>query len=156
MKDICKDKWILCGDFNSTRRQEERRGKNWSSRVTDLFNSLIQDLAIIDLPMNNQSFTWSNMQRNPTMARLDRFLVSTEWDQEFPLTKVESLPRVTSDHFPILLSSESNVPRTRKIFRFEDVWLTHEDLVSKLPSWWQEEREEKTAMLLFTAKLRHC
>ncbi|XP_020104715.1 uncharacterized protein LOC109721473 [Ananas comosus] len=76
------------------------------------------------------------------MARLDRFLVSTEWDQEFPLTKVESLPRVTSDHFPILLSSESNVPRTRKIFRFEDVWLTHEDLVSKLPGWWQEERED--------------
>lgn len=71
-----------------------------------LFNELISELALIDPPMMNQQFTWSNMQQNPVLARLDRFLISTEWDQDFPLSKVVALPRVTSDHCPILLTVE--------------------------------------------------
>nr|CAD1832569.1 unnamed protein product [Ananas comosus var. bracteatus] len=89
LKDCCKGKWILCGDFNSTRSQNERKGKTWSSRATNLFNTLIKELELIDLSMANQSFTWSNLQSNPTLARLDRFLVSTEWELEFPLSKVD-------------------------------------------------------------------
>lgn len=61
LKECCIGKWIVCGDFNSTRGQEEQRGKTWSSKATLLFNDLIKGLALIDLPMVNQSFTWSNM-----------------------------------------------------------------------------------------------
>lgn len=124
----------MCGDFNSTRCQEERRGKTWSSGATNLFNTLIKELVLIDLPRINQSFMWSNMQRNPTLARLDHFLIFTEWEQKFPLSKVESLPRVTSDHCPILLLAERNLTGTKKAFRFKEAWLNHEDLVSKLPT----------------------
>nr|CAD1829313.1 unnamed protein product [Ananas comosus var. bracteatus] len=114
---------------------EERRGKSWSSKASTLFNDLIMNLELINPPMINQSFTWSNMQKNPTLARLDRFLLSTEWDQEFPLTKVEALPRMTSDHCPILLYVERRMKKKKKIFRFEEAWLNHEGFISKLPDW---------------------
>lgn len=133
LKGCCKCKWVMCGDFNNTRNQDERRGKTWSSRATTLFNNLIYDLELIDLPMINQSFTWSNMQQNPTLARLDRFLVSTEWDQEFSISKVEILSIVTSDHCHILLTADKIVTRKKNIFRFEEAWLNHEDFLSKVP-----------------------
>ncbi|XP_020110396.1 uncharacterized protein LOC109725565 [Ananas comosus] len=52
-----------------------------------MFSDLINSLAVIDLPLSNQKFTWSNMQHCPTLATLDRFLISTEWDQYFPFNK---------------------------------------------------------------------
>nr|CAD1833443.1 unnamed protein product [Ananas comosus var. bracteatus] len=113
LNECCKGLWAVCGDFNNTRSQDERRGKMWSHRAMNLFNDLINELALIELPMANQSYTWSNMQRNPILAKLDRFLISTEWEQEFPLSKVKALPRVISDHCPILLSVERTARRKR-------------------------------------------
>ncbi len=77
LKPHCAGPWVLCGDFNLTRHQDERRGRPWCAKLMNLFSSLISDLELIDLPLANQQFTWSNMQRNPTLAKLDRFLVST-------------------------------------------------------------------------------
>ncbi|OAY83301.1 putative ribonuclease H protein [Ananas comosus] len=156
LKSFCKGCWIICGDFNCIRKQEERKGKIWSTRNMTLFNNLISDLALIDPPMMNQSFTWSNMQKNPTMARLDRFLISTEWDQEFSLSKVVALPRVTSDHWPILLSAQRDTKGRQKIFRFEEAWLNHDGFQSKVPGWWAEGGNKSSAVLTFSAKLRHC
>lgn len=158
LKVHCVGKWIICGDFNCTRGQEERRGKHWSTRATVLFNQLIMDLAMVDPPMSNQAFTWSNMQASPTMVRLDCFLVSTEWDLAYPLSRVDALPRTTSDHCPILLTPEACSRTKTKLFRFEGAWLNHEGFVSKLQGWWQEGSlgmQNKSAILKFTAKLRH-
>lgn len=41
----------------------------------NIFNDLIRYLEMIDLPMKDQAYTWSNMQSH---AKLDWFLVSTE------------------------------------------------------------------------------
>ncbi len=91
-------------------------------------NELIHDLALIDLPLKNQRFTWSNMQQAPALAKLDRFLVSTEWDSSFPRSDVEALPRVTSDHCPILLSTAAHSRGPNKLFRFEEFWLKQDSL----------------------------
>lgn len=156
LKRSCEGRWIICGDFNSIRSQEKRKGKTWSARATDRFNELIREQALIDPPMRNQSFMWSNMQKNPTLARLDRFLVSTEWDLDFPLSRVEALPRVTSDHCSILLTVEKHFKKRKKMFRFEDAWLNHEGFIDKVPGWWKEQAPEKSAVLTITEKLRHC
>lgn len=76
---------------------------------------------------------------------------------DFPLTKVEALPRVTSDHCPILLTAKrSDMLKKNKLFRFEKAWLNHGDFVSKLPGWWREGNQKKSAILTFVEKLRHC
>ncbi len=109
-----------------------------------------------DLPLGNQSFTWSNLQSDPTLAKLDCFLISPNWDQAFPLSNVNvtALPRITSDHSPIMLSSGGKLPT--QVFRFEQVWLTREDFRKLVPVWWNEVPRLGSSVLSVVAKLRHC
>ncbi len=154
LKSVCRGLWVICGDFNLTRYPTEKRGRGWSRRLMGMFNDLINELELIDLPMGNQNFTWSNMQRCPTLARLDRFLVSTEWDQTFPLSKMVVAPRITSDHCPILLNTGKK-PHTR-LFRIEEMWFAREDFCALIPQWWNEMGRKENSVLTFTAKIRHC
>ncbi len=128
--------WVLCGAFNLTSAREDRKGTGGGGiSASHMFNDLIDDLALINLPMKNQRFTWSNWQRSPILAKLDRFLVSTEWDATYPLSEVEALPRCTSDHCPILLSMGGKSARRGNVFRFEEVWLKREDFIANVPLW---------------------
>ncbi len=136
LKDVFYGLWAMCGDFNLTRCQQERKGRCWSGKLMAMFSVLLNELELIDLPITNQNFMWSNMQCNPTLAKLDRFLISTEWDQTFPLSNVVALPRITSDHTPLLLSSSDKL--VRRMFRFEEVWLKRDEFIKLMPVWWAE------------------
>ncbi len=158
LKNQCAGLWVLCGDFNFTRLHCERRGRCWSSKLMGRFSDLINELELMDLPIANQLFTWSNMQSTPTLAKLDRFLISTEWDSGFPFSAVTALPRITSDHSPLLLNT--NWKPTVSTFKFEKVWLTRADFNSLVPVWWNEALGGRlnggSNVLGFVAKLRHC
>lgn len=154
LKGVCNGCLIICGDFNFTRSQLELKGKTWSLKASNMFNDLIRFLELIDLPMKNQAFTWLNMQNHPTLAKLDPFLVSTEWDQHFLLSEVYALPRITSDHCPILLSSGGR--NKRNLFRLEEVWLRNDDFVKNIPVWWAKIQQNDSAIHSFNSKLLHC
>lgn len=104
--------------------------------------------------MKNQAYTWSNMQSSPTLAKLDRFLISIDWDQQFPLSAVEAMPKLTLDHYPILLSTGSTTKC--RMFRLEEVWLRNENFVKSIPGWWTKIQRNDSAFLFFSTKLRHC
>jgi hypothetical protein len=38
------------------------------------------------------------------MAMLDRVLMSVEWDNKYPLTKVNTLQKGVSDHSPLMIT----------------------------------------------------
>ncbi len=116
LKGECIGPWVVCGDFNFTRNQNERRGRCWSRKLMLMFSNLINELELVDLPLGNQQYTWSNMQSNPTMAKLDRFLISTEWDLIFPISNVTTLPRITSDHSHLLLATQKKT--SLRTFKF--------------------------------------
>ncbi len=88
------------------------------------------------------------------MAKLDRFHVSTEWDLIFSLSLVKALPRITSDHSPLLLSLPRKAPA--KLFRFERVWLSRADFCDLVSIWWNKISPKHTSSSTFAAKLRHC
>ena len=97
--------WCVGGDFNVIRRSSEKLG---GSRLTSSmrdFDSFISESELLDPPLRNASFTWSNMQESPVCKRLDRFLYSNEWGQLFPQGIQETLIRRTSDHWPIALDT---------------------------------------------------
>jgi endonuclease/exonuclease/phosphatase family metal-dependent hydrolase len=54
----------------------------------------------MDLPLAGGESTWVN---NTSWSRLDRFLVSPEWEFSYPGLMQKKLLRVCSDHVPILL-----------------------------------------------------
>lgn len=59
----------------------------------------------LDLEMSGGLYTWSNNQENPTLEKLDRILVSKNWEDIFPNVLVKKLPREISDHNPLIISS---------------------------------------------------
>jgi endonuclease/exonuclease/phosphatase family metal-dependent hydrolase len=55
--------------------------------------------------MSGRKYTWANNLATPTFEKLDRILVTTEWEEKFPLSTVQALTREVSDHTPLLLNS---------------------------------------------------
>ena len=57
------------------------------------FDEFINESGLLDPPLRNVAFTWSNMQVDPICKRLDRFLFSSEWESFFSQSLQEALPR---------------------------------------------------------------
>jgi hypothetical protein len=73
--------------------------------------------GLIDIPLVEGSFTWSNNQAPPSMTRIDRFLVFPDWEENFPDLIQRRLPLPLSNYFPILLDSGGLVRGSRS-FKF--------------------------------------
>lgn len=75
------------------------------------------------------------MQRTPSLTKLNRFLLSSEWDFSFPFSKGLVWPKPISDHIPIVLCG--NMPRGNpKPFKFENMWLNTPNFVEMVREWW--------------------
>jgi hypothetical protein len=72
---------------------------------------------------------------NPTFEKLDRFLVSPEWEEQYPLSIVTAMDRSLSDHAPLLLDTGNKTP-TNIPFRFQNVWMQREDFVQIVEKSW--------------------
>ena len=96
----------------------------------------IRDCELLDPPLRNAPFTWSNMQESPVCKRLDRFLYSNEWEHLLPQSLQEVLPRWISDHWTIVLDTNpfkwGPTP-----FRFENMWLQHPSFKECFSTWWR-------------------
>ena len=74
------------------------------------FANLIQDLELVDLPLENQRYTWA---RTNAASRIDRVIVTRAWITNFLGLKTICADRSLSDHWPVILHShreESRVP----------------------------------------------
>ncbi|RVW92453.1 hypothetical protein CK203_042697 [Vitis vinifera] len=69
-------------------------------------------------------------------SRLDRFLISEDWENHFSGVSQCILPRLVFDHFPFLLDG-GGVRRGSIPFRFENMWLKEEGFKELLRGWWQ-------------------
>ena len=67
------------------------------------FSEVLDELALRDLPLQGGPYTWSGGLNGQSRSRLDRFLVSEDWEFHFSGVTQCTLPRAASDHFPILL-----------------------------------------------------
>jgi hypothetical protein len=88
------------------------------------------------------------------MKRLGRYLVSKDLESIFPLALVYKLPRETSDHNPIILSTCIKPPLKNLNFRFELAWLKHPDFIPKVQELWDHLYSDKTAFDRIQLKLK--
>lgn len=94
------DLWLLIGDFNFYRCAKNRNKPGGNFNDTLVFNSIINHLGLIELPIKGRSYTWSNMQAFPLLQQIDWFFTSVAWTTLYPATIVLPFARVTSDHIP--------------------------------------------------------
>lgn len=100
------DAWCLVGDFNAVRNADERRGSSGTLNSQRLemreFNDFIYEMELLDLPLAGRKFTWRR-PNNQAKSRIDRYIVSAEWNVLWPNCSQLVLDRNISDHSPLLL-----------------------------------------------------
>jgi len=70
--------------FNVTRFLSERSGEARIYLAMLEFSNYISKQGLMDISLVGGSFTWSNNRAPPSRSRIDRFLVSLEWQTQFP------------------------------------------------------------------------
>jgi hypothetical protein len=116
---------------------------------------VIDSLDLREIEMSGRKFTWENSHKVPTYEKLDRVLISTEWEQNFPLATVDALSREISYHTPLLLSTmEKPKVRSQPPFRFELGWLLKEGFFELVSDVWNKEMRGGTPMQKWQSKIR--
>lgn len=112
----------VCGDFNMIRAVEEKNNDNIHWNRVELFNDFITQNGLIEIKNSGKRYTWSNNQSKVVLQILDRFLVSSKWEERFPLSTVTVTPRLFSDHAPIFLDTMEEEQKPPHHFRYERWW----------------------------------
>ena len=76
IRGIWDDPWCLGGDFNVTLSQREMSNQGRLTGAMRRFAQVVDELELLDLPMQGGLFSWSGGRNNQSWARLDRFLVT--------------------------------------------------------------------------------
>ncbi|XP_042043769.1 uncharacterized protein LOC121789349 [Salvia splendens] len=88
------------------------------------FAEAIEDCRLMDPGYDGAEFTWA---KNGLMERLDRVLISEMTPQLFDAIRVTNLPRIASDHGPLLVRCRlPNAHGGGRAFRFQNMWVRHE------------------------------
>ena len=106
-----------------------------------------------NLHLGGAKYTRSNHQSPPTLLRLDRFLVTSDWIDLYPEVCQIALPKPNSDHCPILL-----IYKTLKWgpspFRLEPMWLEDKRFSALIKEWWNSHVVNGWAGFKLSSKLK--
>jgi hypothetical protein len=111
---------IVGGDYNILRHPSEKNNDHYQARWPFLFNVVIDGLNLKELQLTGQKYTWANNLAIPTFEKLDWVLITTEWEEKYPLSSPRALSRDVSNHTPLLLNSgDSSLLATEPMFKFK-------------------------------------
>ncbi|XP_076931406.1 uncharacterized protein LOC143596536 [Bidens hawaiensis] len=120
LKESMMGLWLLLGDFNEVRSENERRNSEFNQANARRFNEFILTAGLHEYNMGGYKFTYIS-DNGEKFSKLDRFLVCQDFKDKWPEEAVTALSRHITDHCPIVLSTTTSdyghVP-----FRFFDSW----------------------------------
>ena len=145
--------WCYIEDFNIIRFPSERLGGSHLTPAMENFSEFIKELNLIDLSLKGGSYTWFSGSDQPSMSRIDRALVSHDWEDHHPDVIQWVLPHPISDHIPILVET-GRVLRGQSPFRFENMWLKTNGFIERVHSWWNQYSFSSTPSFVLAKKLK--
>ncbi|XP_060200547.1 uncharacterized protein LOC132628799 [Lycium barbarum] len=105
---IINQPWCIGGDFNVILHPEEKIGglPHRNAESYDFFECM-DSCGMMDIGYIGSNYTWCN-NWTPSLRiwkRLDRVFVNDQWAQKYNSNTVKHLPRVGSDHRPLLFKN---------------------------------------------------
>ena len=125
---------MVLSDFNLITKVFKKNQGNINLHMMGRFNSVINELELIDYPLVGRNFTGSNKRDSATMTRIDRILVSQEWESKFTNYQMTPASSSSSDHCPLTLRPMET--KHYKWFRFEACWLRKEGFLDVVKKAW--------------------
>ena len=83
IKDLWDVPWCIGGDFNEILYLNERFSGGRFSNSMRRFFDILNDLELRDHPLQGGPYTWSGGINSRSMSRLDRFLVTADWESHY-------------------------------------------------------------------------
>jgi hypothetical protein len=99
-------------------------------------------------------FTWSNMENPPILSKLDRILINADWNDSLPNSVASTLPRTTSDHFPLKIEVSTNIPRSQ-VFRYCNNWPLNPGFKDLVSSIWSSTPVKSDAIGTLVARVKN-
>ncbi|KAL6174610.1 hypothetical protein ACLB2K_051256 [Fragaria x ananassa] len=133
--------WVLMGDFNIIISPEEKLGGiGGVSNFMLNFSTFLNNNGLVSLQATGLPFTWTNKHVDDTVIfeRLDRAVSNANFLLNYPDSRLENLPIISSDHGPICLTLENPKRKSRKPFRFEAIWLSHHSFKPLVENIWKQ------------------
>jgi hypothetical protein len=59
---------MITGDFNMTRRSSDKNKPGGFNKWSVLFNSVIAQGELMEIPLSGRRYTWSNNQEDPLLS----------------------------------------------------------------------------------------
>lgn len=88
------------------------------------------------------------------LERLDRIVANYEWLNFYPEAHVQYLPRIHSNHCPLLLALHKNTPPRNNIFILKIMWLTHQEFPQLVDQIWNNNPHLLEAIENFTTLVK--
>ena len=147
------DPWLIGGDFNAFIHASEKMGGSSRRQGTcSLFSEWINNNSLYDLGFKGTKFTWS---RGSVAERLDRTISNGLWLNKFQEASTWHLPRIHSDHCPLLVhfGNSSGAREGKSLFRFQVAWLLNYGFNKLVREEWHVNAEYAQNVNNFTNKV---
>jgi len=129
------ENWMVVGDFNFYRSLSDRNRDGGNMQDIMVFNEVISNLGLLEIPLKGRNYTWSNMQSVPLLEQIDWVFTSSNWISTYPNTLMLPMARPTSDHTPCKIQIGTSIPKS-EVFRFENFWVEHPGFLELVQSTW--------------------
>ncbi|GAU42748.1 hypothetical protein TSUD_77850 [Trifolium subterraneum] len=149
----------MMGDFNEIAYPDEKKGgAPVDIRKCQNFNSWINDCNLLEVTTVGTRFTWRGPKwngRDRVFKKLDRILCNIDWRLKYHEGFAKVLPRVQSDHHPIIVLLKGEAATNRNCpFRFEAAWTSHVDFNNLMNSKWEKDKDIVQSLQELTTHLQ--
>jgi hypothetical protein len=116
---------------------------------------VIDGLNLREHEMTGHKSSWANNIVSQTFQKLDQILITTEWEEKFPLSTVRALTTEISGHTLLLLNTgEPTNVHTQPMFKFELGWLLCDGFIDMIRGLWSSTTYGHTLMERWQGKIR--
>ncbi|XP_020873965.1 uncharacterized protein LOC110226467 isoform X2 [Arabidopsis lyrata subsp. lyrata] len=148
---------LVLGDFNEIKNNQEKLGGPPRHEWLFLnFRRMLNVSGLHEVKTFGGVYTWiGNRSAGTIQSKLDRVVATAEWKDKYPKAMVQLLDWIGSDHKPLILHTEDNKWKGKKLFRYDNRWRTNRDVHAVLQNTW----EQKCNMLpphQFHEALKRC
>ncbi|KAL4570415.1 hypothetical protein LXL04_026067 [Taraxacum kok-saghyz] len=119
---------------DEVRFPSERLGSTFCPSTARYFNNFIASSGLIDVQLGGRKYTYATPDGSKH-SRIDRCLITYNTSLALPNLRVTVLPRLHSDHCPILISAKG-VDFDPRPFRFFNSWLLESSLDEVVKAGW--------------------
>lgn len=131
--------WLVFGDFNAVLGAHEKKGGAPICRHScEEFQAMSDNCELVHVDTKGAQFTWARRRgvRGNVELRLDRCLANLAWLDSWAQFVCCTLPRLSSDHNPLLMTFSNSFGDRQSHFRFRKMWLEHKDFKSFVHQCW--------------------